>query len=127
MAESGSMGPADALMQPHGQDDEDIQLTSQEIASLQPKPQQVVNPWIHEQTHQEFLEHVTGLPARHANVIHKHKNVVKETTFLPKDNTGIDKDKATREALAIIEKEYEIFNDSNMPPVKALTRYDTWD
>jgi len=46
---------------------------------------------------------------------------------LPKDDTGIDKDKATREALAIIEKEYEIFNDSAMPPVKALTRYDTWD
>ena len=39
----------------------------------------------------------------------------------------LDKDKATKEALAILDKEYEIFNDPNMPSVKALTRYDTWD
>lgn len=32
MVESGSLGPAD--MQQRGQDEEDIQLTSQEIASL---------------------------------------------------------------------------------------------
>ena len=36
-------------------------------------------------------------------------------------------DKATREALAVLEKEYEIFTDPNMLPVKALPRYDTWD
>jgi hypothetical protein len=47
--------------------------------------------------------------------------------FLPKADSNFDKDKATKEALAILEKEYEIFNDPNMPPVKALTRYDTWD
>jgi len=57
----------------------------------------------------------------------KHKNVVKETTFLPKNNLVVDKDKATREALAVLEKEYEIFNSPDMPAVKVLTRYDTWD
>jgi hypothetical protein len=46
---------------------------------------------------------------------------------LPKPESLLDKDKATKEALAILDKEYEIFNDPNMPPVKALTRYDTWD
>lgn len=73
------------------------------------------------------MENITGLPARHANVIKKHKNVIKETTFLPKEENNFDKDKATREALAILAKEYEIFNDPNMLPVKALPRYDCWD
>ena len=50
---------------------------------------------------------------------------MKETTFLPDEGDNIDK--ATKEALAILEKEYEIFNDPNMLPVKALPRYDTWD
>ena len=67
------------------------------------------------------------MPARHANVMKIHKHVIKETTFLPEDNGKIDKDKATREALAVLEKEYEIFTDPNMLPVKALPRYDTWD
>lgn len=102
-------------------------LTQEEMQNLQPKKTKVVNPWIHEQTHQEYLENIIGLPARHANVIRKHKFVVKETMFLPKADSNFDKDKATKEALAILEKEYEIFNDANMPPVKALTRYDTWD
>lgn len=52
---------------------------------------------------------------------------MKETTFLPKEENNFDKDKATREALAILAKEYEIFNDPNMLPVKALPRYDCWD
>ena len=39
----------------------------------------------------------------------------------------VDKDKATKEALAILEGEYEIFNDPGMLPVKALPRYDTWE
>jgi hypothetical protein len=60
-------------------------------------------------------------------VIKKHEFIVKETTFLPKAESMLDKDKATKEALAILDKEYEIFNDPNMPSVKALTRYDTWD
>ena len=67
------------------------------------------------------------MPARHANVISTHKQVVKETTFLPEDDNKFDKDKATREALAILDKEYEIFNDPHMQPVKSLPRYDTWD
>lgn len=31
------------------------------------------------------------------------------------------------EAKAILEREYEIFQDASMPPQNALTRYDTWD
>ena len=67
------------------------------------------------------------MPARHANVIKKHKFVVKETTFIPKAESNLDKDKATKEALAILDKEYEIFNDPSMLPVKSLPRYDTCD
>ena len=67
------------------------------------------------------------MPARHANVIKKHQEVQKETTFLHKAETGVDKDQATKEAVALLEKEYEIFNESTMPGVKVLTRYDTWD
>jgi hypothetical protein len=88
------------------------------------------NPWIHAQTHQEYLEKVTGLPARHADLVKKHKHVVKETTFLPKDDEEEkirEKDKATKEAVAILEKEYEIFRDPNMPGIKVLARYDTWE
>jgi hypothetical protein len=53
--------------------------------------------------------------------------VQKEKTFLHKAETGIDKDQATRDAVALLDKEYEIFNEANMPGVKVLTRYDTWD
>jgi hypothetical protein len=35
------------------------------------------------------------LPARHANVIKKHKNVIREKTFLEEIETAADKDKAT--------------------------------
>jgi hypothetical protein len=42
--------------------------------------------------------------------------------------TAADKDKATQEALKILEKEYEIFNGGpNLPSVKTLTRYDCWE
>ena len=51
----------------------------------------------------------------------------KKKTFLHKAETGIDKDQATRDAVALLDKEYEIFNEANMPGVKVLTRYDTWD
>jgi hypothetical protein len=81
---------------------------------LQPKKAKIVNPWIHEQTHHEYLENIIGLPARHANVIRKHKFVVREQTFLPKPDNNFDKDKATKEALAILDKEYEIFNTKDM-------------
>jgi hypothetical protein len=53
--------------------------------------------------------------------------VIKETTFLPEEDSKVDKDKATREALAILDKEYEIFRDPGMLPVKALPRYDCWE
>lgn len=61
-------------------------------------------------------------------MIKKHKNVIREKTFLEELETAADKDKATQEALKILEKEYEIFNgDPNLPGVKTLTRYDTWE
>ena len=68
------------------------------------------------------------MPARHANVIKKHKNVIREKTFLEEIETAADKDKATQEALKILDKEMEIFNGGpNLPSVKTLTRYDTWE
>jgi len=102
-------------------------LSQEEQDQLKPKDVKVENPWIYEQTHQEYLENIKGLPARHANVIKKHHEVQRDQTFLHKAETGIDKDQATREAVALLEKEYEIFNDPNMPGVKVLTRYDCWD
>lgn len=53
--------------------------------------------------------------------------MIKETTFLHKAEAGIDKDQATKDAIALLDKEYEIFNEPSMPGVKVLTRYDTWD
>jgi hypothetical protein len=52
---------------------------------------------------------------------------VRETTFLHDDDDKIDLDKATKEALAILNQEYEIFNTNLTLPVKALGRYDTWE
>lgn len=60
-------------------------------------------------------------------MIKKHHEVHKDQTFLHKAETGIDKDLAAREAIALLDKEYEIFNPPNMPGVKVLTRYDCWD
>lgn len=37
-------------------------LTQEEAAGLLPKKTKVVNPWIHEQTHQEYLENITVSP-----------------------------------------------------------------
>lgn len=34
-------------------------LTEEDVAGLQPKKTKVVNPWIYEQTHQEYLENIT--------------------------------------------------------------------
>jgi hypothetical protein len=53
-------------------------LTKEEEEGLKPKDVKVENPWIYEQTHQEYLENIKGLPARHANVIKKHHDIVKE-------------------------------------------------
>ena len=60
-------------------------------------------------------------------MVEKHQNVIKESTFLHNDDRNIDLDKATKEALAILEKENDIFKSSDMPDVSVLTRYDTWD
>ena len=60
-------------------------------------------------------------------MVEKHQNVIKESTFLHNDDRNIDLDKATKEALAILEKENDIFKSTDMPDVSALTRYDTWD
>jgi hypothetical protein len=106
---------------------EESHLTKEELNSLKPKGIKVVNPWIYEQTHVETLPSLRGLPARHANVIKQHKNVVKETTFIHDDDDKVDKDKATKEALAILDQEYDIFTNNLLLPVKALSRYDTWD
>jgi hypothetical protein len=38
-----------------------------------------------------------------------------------------DPDQQAIQAIAILEREYEIFQDSSAPAEKALTRYDTWD
>lgn len=51
------------------------------------------------------------MPARHANVIKKHKNVIREKTFLDDLAANTQKDQATEEGLKILEREYEIFND----------------
>lgn len=37
---------------------EETVLSPEEIAALQPKRTNVVNPWIHEQTHKEFLQNI---------------------------------------------------------------------
>jgi hypothetical protein len=92
-----------------------------------PKEVVVENPWIYEQTHQEYLENIKGLPARHANVIKKHHDVQIDKTFLSKIENLIDKDEATKEAITLLNKEYEIFQTEDMPGVKVLTRYDTQD
>lgn len=102
-------------------------LSEEEQEALQPKQVKVENPWIYEQTHKEYLDNIKGLPARHANVIKKHHEVQKEKTFLQKIETGVNKDVASKEAVALLDKEYEIFNEPSMPGVKVLTRYDTWD
>ena len=73
-------------------DHEPSLLTEEEKEALKPKEVKVENPWIYEQTHQEYLENIKGLPARHANVIKKHHEVHKEETFLQKVEAGVDKD-----------------------------------
>jgi len=52
---------------------------------------------------------VKGLPARHANVIKKHHEVKVDKTFLHKIEAGIDKDQAAKDAIILLDKEYEIF------------------
>jgi hypothetical protein len=54
--------------------------------------------------------------------------VLQNKTFLPTVEMKVDKDQATKDAVALLDKEYEIFNNvPGLPGVKVLTRYDTWD
>ena len=52
--------------------------------------------------------------------VHDEKKIGEETR---QENP----DQIATEAIAILDREYEIFQDVNAPPEKALTRYDTWD
>jgi hypothetical protein len=36
-------------------------------------------------------------------------------------------DEATKEAVALLDKENEIFTPADLPSTKVLTRFDTWD
>lgn len=56
-----------------------------------------------------------------------HKHVQNEQKVGNDDNKNINPDQASIEAKAILDREYDIFQDPMAPPEKALTRYDTWD
>jgi hypothetical protein len=56
-----------------------------------------------------------------------HHDIVKEQTFISKAETGVDKDQATRDSVALLDKENAIFNTPDMLSSKNLTRYDCWD
>lgn len=66
------------------------------------------------------------MPARHASVIKKHKSVIREKTFIH-DHDPSNADAQTSEGLKLLDAEYEIFSDPNLPSTRALTRFDTWD
>ncbi|PCI27097.1 hypothetical protein COB52_05360 [Candidatus Kaiserbacteria bacterium] len=53
-------------------------------------------------------------------------NVQREKTFIHEHETT-NTDAQTNEGLKLLEGEYEIFSDPNLPSTKALTRFDTWD
>lgn len=134
---SSAQAAADALVEARQQDtsglpmkgvrDPNSLLTQEEHDALKPQEVKVENPWIYKQTHQEYLDNIKGLPARHAKVIQQHEDVRKNKTFIPKVEEVVDKDQATKDAVALLNKEYEIFNTPNLPGVKVLTRYDTWE
>ena len=43
------------------------------------------------------------------------------------EHKNINPDQQSIEARAILDREYDIFQDPLAPPEKALTRYDTWN
>lgn len=67
------------------------------------------------------------MPARHVNVYNAHKHVKNEQKFGADESKNADPDQQSIEAKAILDREYDIFQDASAPPEKALTRYDTWD
>ena len=66
------------------------------------------------------------MPARHVNV-YQAPQYVKNEQRIPDEARDEDPDQLALQAIAILEREYEIFQDPSAPPEKALTRYDTWD
>jgi len=56
--QSSMMSGAGGLSQADGMP-EGTHLTEEELEQLKPQEIRVVNPWIHEHTHKEYLEHVT--------------------------------------------------------------------
>jgi len=50
-----------------------------------------------------------------------------DKTFIQKVIEEIDKEQAQKDAISLLDKENEVFVDPDMPNVKVLTRYDTWD
>lgn len=103
-------------------DQNDLDRLAEEFTGKKPE-----NPWIKEQTNKQYLTQIKGLPARHVNVYNAHKNVKNEQQFTGEEARAEDPDQASVEAKAILDREYEIFEDASAPPEKALTRYDTWD
>jgi hypothetical protein len=85
------------------------------------------NPWIKEQTNKQYLTAIKGLPARHVNVYQAHKHVKNEQKVGNDEHKNINPDQQSIEARAILDREYDIFQDPLAPPEKALTRYDTWN
>jgi hypothetical protein len=56
--QSSMLSGAGGLSQADGMQ-EATHLTEEELEALKPQEIRVVNPWIHEHTHKEYLEHVT--------------------------------------------------------------------
>ena len=56
-----------------------------------------------------------------------HKHVKDESKFQIAEPKNPNPDQQAIEAKAILDREYDIFQDPMAPPEKALTRYDTWD
>ena len=94
-AHDPNLAAADEKLDAQGGEEQPSVLSAAEREASRQKDIKVVNPWIHEQTHKEYLEGITGLPARHANVIKKHKHVVREKTFLDEQEPAQPKDQAT--------------------------------
>jgi hypothetical protein len=53
MSGAGGFSQADGMQQEH------TNLTEEELEALKPQEIRVVNPWIHEHTHKEYLENIT--------------------------------------------------------------------
>ena len=86
----------------------------------------VVNPWIYEATHRDYLEQVKGLPARHATLIEKHKKVMREKTFLHDHDAAPASKPDEAEGRRVLEHEYDLHAAADLPPVRNIMRFDVW-